>query len=104
MESDNIVQTVTSEKPKNKGRVEWGRKLGKMSKDRKKLKQNTEENTVTSKSNFNSYVSLVAVAGAVIAIGFLYFRKNNLTNKPQEIIKSQSNDTEKPKAKSFPEF
>ena len=29
MESDNIVQTVTSEKPKNKGRVEWGRKLGK---------------------------------------------------------------------------
>ena len=84
-----------------------GKEAGEMSKERKKLKQNTEENIVTtdeSKTNFNSYVSLVAVAGAVIAIGFLYFRKNNLTNKPQEIIKSQSNDTEKPKAKCFPEF
>ena len=35
--------TVTSQKPKNPGRVEWGRQLGKMPKERKLKKEKLEE-------------------------------------------------------------
>lgn len=41
--SNTVVTTVTAEKSKNKGRQEWGRKLGKMSKELKLKKQEAKE-------------------------------------------------------------
>ena len=101
---DDGPDIVTSDKPKNQGRVEWGRKLGKMSKERKKIK--TEEKpdeikktgctTSTPSVGLNGIVSV----GLIVIAALYYFRKNSST----EQIKTKPIEIEKPKTKSFPVF
>jgi len=74
MEPGTVVQ-VTSERPKNPGRVEWGRKLSKLSKERKKLKKEIEEKAAVSidEGSTRPYISLIGISGVSIGIGILYF-------------------------------
>lgn len=99
MEPDTVEQ-VTSDKPKNPGRVEWGRKLGKLSKERKKLKKETEEKNVVSadqKILINPYIGLLAISGILITIGTLYYKTYCGLQSDNKDIKSQSLETEKSK-------
>ena len=92
---DEVVSkpdVVTSENAKNPGRVEWGRKLGKMSKERKKLKNETDLNKSSTPHKE------IIVVGVLLAIACLYFWKPVQETKPQPIV------VEKPKIKSFNEF
>ena len=65
MENDKSGDRVTSQKPKNPGRQEWGRKLGKMSKE---LKLKTQ----ASQLGCSLPVRWEYVAGLGIFIGALY--------------------------------
>ncbi len=79
------VQRVTSDKPKNPGRQEWGRKLGKMQKEIKLKKQNdglrdsfaTQElkSDIDVKSNsFLKWEYVVVLGGIAIGAAALYYR------------------------------
>jgi len=68
---------VTSDKPKNPGRQEWGRKLGKMSKELKlKKQQEASEQVTSSKVKLKYYMA--AAATVLIGIAALYYRKKVL--------------------------
>ena len=93
-------QKVTSEKPKNPGRVEWGRKLGKMSKQKKDEKEKEKEVIVSEQKLPATDNKWYFIAGSAILAGsvIFYLRRNN---EPR-IIKS--NEIEQPKMKSFVNF
>jgi len=106
MEPDTVEQ-VTSDKPKNPGRVEWGRKLGKLSKERKKLKKEMEEKNVVSadqKFLVNPYIGLLAISGILITIGTLYYKTYYCSSSENIDNKSQSIETEKAEGKLFSKF
>src|SRR6267154_4997556 len=111
MEPD-IVDKVTTDKPKNPGRVEWGRKLGKLSKERKKLKKEIEENAIVSidEGSTKSYIKLLAVPGVLNGIGLLYFYTTYGCSRCEkkkifvQDVKPQPSETEKSKIKLFSEF
>jgi len=70
------VEKVTTDKPKNAGRHEWGRKLGKMQKELKAKKQMDVPG--------NSYLKWeygVAVAGIIIGVAALYYQKKKLRSR-----------------------
>jgi hypothetical protein len=79
------IERVTSDKPKNHGRQEWGRKLGKMQKELKLKKQNDSE--IKSKS-FLRWEYFVAAGGLIIGAAALYYQK-----KSYEIAKDDSSNT-----------
>ena len=66
MENVESADKVTSQKPKNPGRQEWGRKLGKMSKEFKKKTQ-------ASQLGCSLPARWEYVAGLGIFIGALYY-------------------------------
>jgi len=95
--STEDVSKVTSEKPKNPGRQEWGRKLGKMSKELKLKKQLQEKQLLEttaieppmSRPSIRFEYFLVA-ATILTGIGALYYyRKRNFTTQQQQITESQ---------------
>jgi len=78
-----MEETVTTDRPKNPGRQEWGRKLGKMSKELKLKKQVTDmgKSVETAreeppKSGFHiQYV--LGIAGVCIGLAALYYQKKS---------------------------
>jgi hypothetical protein len=99
---DKAAETVTSEKPKNKGRQEWGRKLGKMSKELKikKEKESTLDITPNAsetdhKTNWVNNQRFYIIGGIVtfIGLGVVYLRKRYET--PVKIVSIQNADQEK---------
>jgi hypothetical protein len=78
-----MEETVTTDKPKNPGRQEWGRKLGKMSKELKLKKQVTDmgksiESTREEplKPWFRIEYAL-GIAGVIIGLNALYYQKKS---------------------------
>ena len=72
-------QKVTTEKPKNPGRVEWGRKLGKLAKQ-KKIKTEPVNRPTVVHDNYYTYGG-VAVGIALTAICVYKYSFNR--TKPQ---------------------
>ena len=82
------AERVTSDKPKNPGRQEWGRKLGKMQKELKVQKQNEQkiDSEIKSKS-FLRWEYFIAAGGLIIGAAALYYQK-----KSYEIVKDDSSN------------
>jgi hypothetical protein len=82
------VERVTSDKPKNPGRQEWGKKLGKMQKELKVQKQNEQkiDSEIKAKS-FLRWEYFVAAGGLIIGAAALYYQK-----KSYEIVKDDSSN------------
>lgn len=105
MEIEN--DEITSAKPKNQGRVEWGKKLGKMSKERK-LKKETEhaKEVRTYKYDFNYFAkSACSIVGPVsfLLIGVASYWVYAKITKPSKQIKVKRPHEEIPKSK-FSDF
>ena len=87
------IEKITSEKAKNPGRQEWGRKLGKMQKELKLKKQEQqqkeqEEEKAQSQPK-SSFKWEYAVTILTIGIGILalyYQKKSYETNVPDQVI------------------
>ena len=83
MENDEL----TSPKPKNQGRVEWGKKLGKMSKERK-LKKDIEkvQEVPETKEDSSRFPYAIAVPGSILVVGvvlyFMYTKTTKLSKQP----------------------
>ncbi len=79
--ADSQIERVTTDKPKNSGRVEWGKKLGKMQKELKAKKQNEMQeqkpDSVVKSNGFMKWKYGVAVAGLLIGLGALYYQKRS---------------------------
>ena len=111
MEPDTVAQ-VASERPKNPGRVEWGRKLGKLSKERKKLKKEIEEKAAVpiDEGSTKPYISLIVISGVLVGIGILYFYTSYCCSQSErknvfvKDDKMEPIETEKAKIKIFSEF
>jgi hypothetical protein len=87
------IEKVTTEKPKNPGRQEWGRKLGKMQKElklKKQEKQEKEQEEEKAQSQpKSSFKWEYAVTILTIGIGILalYYRKKSYeTSAPDQVI------------------
>ena len=87
-----MEEKVTTEKPKNPGRVEWGRKLGKLSKQKKFEPQPEKPEPIV--KTYNYYYAYGAVFG-VAAIGLCLYRCK---------AKSSQKVTENPKERNFSKF
>jgi len=86
-------EKVTTDKPKNPGREEWGRKLGKLAKQKKiQIQPNESTNTVAYN---NYYIYGLAIAGVIIGVGVYKFR-----TKPQVT----SFKIDNPKERTFCDF
>jgi hypothetical protein len=78
-----MEETVTTDKPKNPGRQEWGRKLGKMSKELKLKKQVTDmcksiETTREEPPKSSFHIEYVfGIAGVFIGLAALYYQKKS---------------------------
>jgi cell division protein FtsL len=88
------VHKVTTEKQKNPGRQEWGRKLGKM----QKLKTQPEEVP----ENKTSWEYVLACVAVVVGIGALYYQKKSYECQ-LELQKQKKPVTEKKEAR-FSDF
>jgi len=83
------VEKVTTDKPKDAGRQEWGRKLGKMQKELKAKKQMDVPG-----SSYLKWVYGVAVAGIIIR-GFILPEKSYEVAKADVVVKPVKIKTEK---------
>lgn len=84
LEVDNELSRVTTEKIKNPGRQEWGRKLGKMQKELKAKKLNEltnerllEQNPETRSCSFLKWEYVVTAVGLAVAALALYYQKKS---------------------------
>jgi len=85
------VKKVTTDKPKNAGRQEWGRKLGKMQKELKDKKQMDVPG-----SSYLKWEYGVAVAGIIIGVAALYNQKKSYkVAKADVVVKPLEVKTEK---------
>jgi len=81
---NSVPDKITTEKKKNPNRVEWGRKLAKLSSEAKKrkkdgkqmttIKETTEEDLVIDKSS-NKYLIGLAVGTILIGGAALYYQR-----------------------------
>ena len=83
---------VTTKKPKNPGRVEWGRKLGKLSKQRKAVNPPEE---IENNSKCHYYVFGILTVGSIIALYAYKKKPKTQTIEPK---------TEKPSDRQFANF
>ena len=76
---EESVVKVTTEKVKNPGRQEWGRKLGKMQREIKlrKLQESNLESTTELKAQYLKWEYLMTVLGITIGVGALYYQKKS---------------------------
>lgn len=97
--ANEVLGIVTTERQKNPGRQEWGRKLGKMSKELKLKKQQEEQ--VPHIQEHVKHVKVeycLAAVTIVIAIAALYYQKKSFEN--QQVIVS----TKQVKKSEFSDF
>ncbi len=94
------VERVTSDKPKNPGRQEWGKKLGKMQKELK-AKKLADPNEQVRGYRFKWEYG-VAIAGLLIGLGALYYQKKSYDVAAQTPT-SASVEIQKPQAR-FSDF
>jgi hypothetical protein len=66
------IDKVTTDKVKNPGRQEWGRKLGKMQKAKK-----LPEEQVSHKTQYLKWEYLLAAIGITVGLGALYYQKKS---------------------------
>mgnify|MGYP003519899827 FL=1 len=94
-----MTEPVTSEKIKNPGRQEWGRKLGKMSKElklKKQLIEATSEPAISVEQRFKVEYLLGAAALGVGLVA-LYYQKKSYESIKKDLA------TRKPESK-FTDF
>ena len=108
------MERVTTDKPKNQGGVEWGKKLGKMQKELKLKKQNHDVNElkpieIDQKSNsFLKWEYAVAGTGLIIAAAALYYQKKSyheqVKTQPMHLVQSPSHNESANKQAIFSDF
>ena len=81
------INKITTDKPQNPGRQEWGRKLGKMMKERKlKNQQEMEKEQTVEKFSLGSLVRFdyCLVASVIIIVGAVsvYYRHKRADIRP----------------------
>lgn len=81
-EVEEPVVKVTTEKLKNPGRQEWGRKLGKMQRELKlkKLQECSTElptHEMAKKTHFLKWEYLLTAVGISVGLGALYYQKKS---------------------------
>ena len=111
MSEEKGSEIVTTEKPKNPGRVEWGKKLGKISKERKlkreqeQIAQNSQETVKQISSHPQSidiakitryWIYIVGGSVGLIGFGLYWFKKSKPVVVNNRIIEKQ-----KPKFSDF---
>ena len=87
---------VTTEKPKNPGRVEWGRKLGKLAKQKKIKTEHVNRPTVA----HNNYYTYGGVAAGIILLVIGVYKYSFKKAKPQPTTLK----LESPKERTFSDF
>jgi LPXTG-motif cell wall-anchored protein len=92
------VEKVTTEKPKNPGRQEWGRKLGKM----QKLKKQNEEVSENKSNSFFNWGYTLAGVTVLVGLAALYYKKKSYECQ-LELQPQQKPMTEKKEAR-FSDF
>ena len=89
------VEKVTSDKPKNPGRQEWGRKLGKMQKELKAKKLNTAQEAQSPPAASMSpawhhsilkWEYVTAVVGLIVGVAALYYQKKSYEDARKQNI------------------
>ena len=111
--SEKETETVTTEKPKNPGRQEWGRKLGKMQKElklkkQKELSESTTQVPETDRTNSSGLIKWeYALTGLTIIVGIaaLYYQKKSyecqLSSQKHQSEKTNKPVTEKMRFSAF---
>jgi hypothetical protein len=77
MSSTEEIEKVTTDRPKNSGRQEWGRKLGKMQKElkAKKLAEVPQQQTQT--RSFLKWEYGIAFVSLLVGLGAFYYQKKS---------------------------
>jgi hypothetical protein len=89
---------VTTDKPKNPGRQEWGKKLGKMQKEIKLKKQNELLEQKSDESFTLKWGYGVAATGIIIAAAGIWYYQKKSYDRPIVV------ETSPIKQKAFPDF
>jgi len=76
--NNDTIDKVTTDRAKNPGRQEWGRKLGKMQKELKlkKLQESTSEPT-SERTHYLKWEYILTAVGISIGLGALYYQKKS---------------------------
>ena len=94
MHEEEEIKTVTTEKAKKPGRQEWGRMLGKMTKERKLKQQEVEKQP--SPVRFGYSLAILPFIAVIIGAIYFYSRKKNVyvqeVPKEVQIAKPQFSD------------
>jgi len=76
MVEEEEIKTVTTEKAKNPGRQEWGRILGKMTKERKLKQQEVEKQPPPVRPGYS--LAILPFIAVIIGAIYLYSQKKNV--------------------------
>jgi len=87
MSEEEEIKKVTTEKAKNPGRQEWGRILGKMTKERKLKQQEVEKQPSLVRHGY----SLAILPFIAVVIGAIYFYSRKKNAYVQEVPKEVQN-------------
>jgi hypothetical protein len=103
-----MTDIVTTEKPKNPGRQEWGRKLGKMSKELK-LKKNVqvESEPIESKDSspilhYLKFEYVVGISAIILTALALYYQKKSFDSDVKQ--SSMPHNDLQPERPQFSDF
>jgi hypothetical protein len=80
MSSTEEIEKVTTDRPKNSGRQEWGRKLGKMQKE---LKAKKLAEVPQQTRSFFKWEYGIAFVSLLVGLGAFYYQKKSY-NKSQD--------------------
>jgi len=87
MSEEEEIKKVTTEKAKNPGRQEWGKILGKMTKERKLKQQEVEKQPSPVRLGYSSAILLFIA----VVIGAIYFHSRKKNVYVQEVPKEVQN-------------
>lgn len=109
--ASETVSKVTTDRPKNPGRQEWGRKLGKMQKELKAKKLELLSQKETSEPNINEQTSsylkweyIVAVAGLIFGGLALYYQKKSYEVQVNKQTTQESRQANQKRDVQFSDF
>ena len=107
-DESKAIEKVTTDKQKNAGRVEWGKKLGKIQKDLKAKKHTEQALSDAVHHSFLKWEYGVAVVGIIIGAAALYYQKKSYDvakadDVLREVVKPVEVKTEN-KKKRFSDF
>jgi hypothetical protein len=77
MSSTEEIEKVTTDRPKNSGRQEWGKKLGKMQKELKAKKLAEVPQLQTPTRNFFKWEYGIAFVSLLVGLGAFYYQKKS---------------------------